>query len=107
MTSSPAPENIEKNASDLLQEYDRDSRSRHLNGPLGRIYSLLFAAFSLYILTTSLLWGSQTEYTKLPVFLGLILFLGYLKFPACKKDAARDNFIPWYDLAFAFLSLAC
>ena len=36
----------------------------------------------------------------------MTLFVGYLKFPACKKDALRDNYIPWYDLVLAFLSLA-
>lgn len=93
-------------AEEILKDLDKDSTSRDLRGWLGVAYNVLLVAFAVYILASSLLMKSQTEYTKLPLFMGLVLFVGYLKFPACKKDAARTNYIPWYDWILAFGSLA-
>ena len=35
----------------------------------------------------------------------LTLFVRYLKYPASKRDALRDNYFPWYDVILAFTSL--
>ena len=53
----------------------------------------------------ALVVSGATQYTRLPVFVGMTLFVGYLKYPASKRDALRDNYFPWYDIVLAFASL--
>lgn len=96
----------EQDAAAILKELDADSKERELRGWRKNIYQILLVAFAVYALVSALLLKSQTEYTKLPLFVGLALFIGFLKFPACKKHALRENYIPWYDVVLAFLSLA-
>ena len=96
----------EQDAAAILKELDADSKERELHGWRKNIYQILLVAFAVYALASALLLKSQTEYTKLPLFVGLALFIGFLKFPACKKHTLRENYIPWYDVVLAFLSLA-
>ena len=96
----------EQDAQKILKELDADSKSRELTGWRLTVYRSLLVAFAVYVVFSALLMNGQTLHTKLPLFVGLTLFIGYLKFPACKKHAARENYIPWYDLVLAFLSLA-
>ena len=96
----------EQDAQKILKELDADSKSRELNGWRLYVYRSLLVAFAVYVIVSALLLNGQTLHTKLPLFVGLALFIGFLKFPACKRHALRVNYIPWYDLALAFLSLA-
>lgn len=96
----------EQDAAAILKELDADSKTRELTGWRKNIYQVILVLFAVYTLASALLFKGQTEFTKLPLFLGLCVFIGYLKFPACKKHALRENYIPWYDLVLAFLSLA-
>ena len=94
-------------AEELMKKFDKDSKSRNLTGPFKAVYNGLLIAFAVYVLIVSLLSGSMTEFTKLPLFLGMIMVLGFLKFPACEKDANRPNYIPWYDVLLAVISFGC
>ncbi|MBQ8310455.1 MAG: TRAP transporter fused permease subunit [Clostridia bacterium] len=96
----------EQDAQKILKELDADSKSRELTGWRLYVYRVLLVAFAVYVIVSALLMNGQTLHTKLPLFVGLTLFIGYLKFPACKKHALRVNYIPWYDLVLAILSLA-
>ncbi len=96
----------EQDAQKVLKELDADSKSRELTGWRLYTYRGILVAFALYVIVSALLMSGQTLHTKLPLFVGLTLFIGYLKFPACKKHAQRVNYIPWYDLLLAVLSLA-
>lgn len=95
----------EQDAQKVLKELDADSKSRELTGWLLYAYRTILVAFAVYAIVSALLMNGQTLHTKLPLFVGLVLFVGYLKFPACKKHAVRVNYIPWYDVVLAFLSL--
>lgn len=94
-------------AEELMKKFDKDSKSRNLTGVFKIVYNAIFIAFAVYVLFVALLSEGMTEFTKLPLFLGLVMVLGYLKFPACEKDAVRENYIPWYDILLALISLAC
>lgn len=89
----------------LLQELDRDSKSRSLTGGYKTAMTVLFVLYSLTMIVMALVVSGATQYTRLPVFVGMTLFVGYLKYPASKKDALRDNYFPWYDVILAFTSL--
>ncbi len=95
----------EQDAQRVLKELDADSKSRELTGWRLYTYRAVLLAFAVYTIVSALLMNGQTLHTKLPLFVGLVLFIGYLKFPACKKHAVRVNYIPWYDVVLAFLSL--
>ncbi len=98
-------ENTSVNAEELMKKLDKDSKSRNFTGRFKLAYNALLILFSVYVITIALLSEGMTEFTKLPLFLGLIMFLGYLKFPACEKDGEKENYLPWYDIIFAVLSL--
>ena len=89
----------------LLQELDRDSKSRSLTGGYKTAMTVLFVLYSLTMIVMALVVSGATQYTRLPVFVGMTLFVGYLKYPASKRDALRDNYFPWYDVILAFASL--
>lgn len=90
---------------DIMKKFDKDSKSRNLTGVFKIGYNALLIAFAIFVLYVALLSEGMTEFTKLPLFLGFIMVLGYMKFPACQKDAVRENYIPWYDILLAIISL--
>ena len=94
-------------AEELMKKFDKDSKSRNLTGVFKTVYDAILIAFAVYVLFIALLFEGLTEFTRLPLFLGLIMTLGFLKFPACEKDAERENYIPWYDILLAVVSLGC
>lgn len=94
-------------AEELMKKFDKDSKNRHLTGPLKWVYHGILIAFAIYILYVALISQGMTEFTKLPLFLGFITVMGYLKYPACEKDAMKENYIPWYDILLAVISLVC
>ena len=89
----------------LLQELDRDSKSRTLTGGYKTAMTVLFVLYSVTMIAMALVVSGATQYTRLPVFVGMTLFVGYLKYPASKRDALRDNYFPWYDIVLAVASL--
>ena len=98
-------ENNTASAEELMKKFDKDSKSRNLTGIYKTIYNSILIAFSAFIITLALVIEGLTEFTKLPLFLGLVMFLGFLKFPACEKDAIKENYFPIYDIILAILSL--
>ena len=78
-------------AEELMKKFDKDSKNRHLTGAYKWIYQGILIAFAVYVLYVALISQGMTEFTKLPLFLGFITVMGYLKFPACEKDAEREN----------------
>ena len=94
------------NAEELLKKFDKDSKSRNFTGKFKLAANLLFLAFAVYVIVAALLLKRVTTFTKLPVFLGLTMFLGFIKYPACHKDSERENYMPWYDAILAIVSLA-
>ncbi len=94
------------NAEELLKKFDKDSKSRNFKGAYKLVTNALFLGFAVYVIVAALLLKRVTTFTKLPVFLGLTMFLGFIKYPACNKDSERENYMPWYDVILAILSLA-
>ncbi len=93
------------NTEELLQELDRDSKSRVLTGWRNTMMNTIYVLYAVVLIVMALVISGATQFTRLPLFVGMTLFVGYLKFPACKKDALRENYIPWYDILLAVASL--
>lgn len=81
---------------EVMRKYDRESNVRVWEGTPKRIVRLLMTAVSLYCLYLTLLDKSQAEF-RLTMFLGLMIVIGYLNFPA-RKGHVRVNQLPWYDI---------
>ena len=88
-----------------MKELDRDSTNRQLTGWRQRTVRVIFIAYAIFMLINTLLISNATPYTRLPLFLGLTLAVGYLKYPFNKKDQQRENYIPWYDIVCAVGSI--
>ena len=87
----------------LMQEFDRESNVRVFTGWRKKIITALMSAFSVYMIGMALVFPTATKYTKLTTFMAFILFIGYLIFPAYKKQTQKINYVPVYDVILAFV----
>lgn len=85
----------------IMQEFDRESNTRVFTGWRKVVITALMAAFSVYMISMALLFQNASKYTKLTTFLAFIMFIGYLIFPAYKKQTKRINYVPFYDIILA------
>ena len=86
----------------LMEEYDPESRTRHLSGVMAKVIVIILIAFSLFQLYTGY-FGAYTAYIQRTIHLGFALVLIYLLFPL-RKNSPRNK-IAWYDYILALLSL--
>ncbi len=93
------------NVDDVMRKYDRESNTRVWEGVPKVIVSVLMAAFSIYCICMTLFSTALAE-TKLSLFLGFIILIGFIIYPANKKHV-RPNHIPWYDIVLAVVGAAC
>lgn len=80
----------------VMKKYDRESNTRAWEGIPKQIVRWLMVLFSIYSIYVTL-FGTGLPEVRLMNFLGMILIIGYLNFPARKGDT-RVNHIPWYDI---------
>ena len=88
-------------ADKIMQEFDRESNTRVFTGWRKYIVTGLLVSFSVYMISMALIFPNATQYTKVTTFMAFILFLGYLIFPAYKKQTKRINYVPFYDIILA------
>ena len=94
-------EDVEK----LMRKYDRESNTRIWEGKVAVIVRAVMVIFSLYCIYSTLFSVAALE-KRLTAFLGLVVIMGYLTYPASKHHV-RHNFIPWYDFVLMFVGSAC
>ncbi|MBQ8502658.1 MAG: TRAP transporter permease [Clostridia bacterium] len=100
-------DDLEKvDADAIMQEFDRESNTRVFTGWRKVVITVIMAGFSVYMITMALLFQNATKYTKLTTFLAFIMFIGYLIFPAYKKQTKRINYVPFYDIILAVVGAA-
>ena len=80
---------------EVMKKYDRESNIRIWEGWQRWVVYTILAAFSLFVIYVTL-FASWLDQIRYPSFMGGILLIGYLIFPA-KKGEHRPNHIPWYD----------
>lgn len=86
----------------LLEQFDVESRTRHLTGIMAGIVFVALISFSLFQIYTGV-FGQFTAYIQRTVHLGFALSLIFFLFPA-KRGTAR-NHVPWYDLILILLAI--
>lgn len=85
----------------VMRKYDRESNTRVWEGTPAIIIKVIMALFALYCIGMTLFSTAMPE-IRLPLFLGFIIIMGFLTYPA-KKGHVRVNFIPWYDIVLMVL----
>ena len=80
----------------IMRKYDRESNTRVWEGKPKVIVGCILAAFSLFCIYVTL-FANFLEQVRLSSFLGLIIVMGFLTFPA-KKGQMKVNHMPWYDV---------
>ncbi len=86
---------------EVMRKYDRESNTRIWEGTPKIIIRCILALFSLFCIYVTL-WGNFLEQARLSSFVGLVLVMGYLSYPATKKHV-RVNSMPWYDWVIMIL----
>ncbi len=80
----------------VMRKYDRESATRIWEGWSKRIVQAISVLFSLYCVWSTL-WSTADLPIRLTAFLGMIIVMGYLNYPA-RKGHVVPNSMPWYDL---------
>ncbi len=109
MDNSQANNLIEEqiDADAIMQEFDRESNTRIFTGWRKAVMTTIMVAFSTYMISMALLFPTATKHTKLTTFLAFIVFMGFLIFPAYKKQTKRINYVPFYDIILAVGGAGC
>lgn len=85
----------------IMQEFDRESNVRVFTGWRKKVITVIMAGFSVYMVFMALVLQNATKHTKLTTFMAFIMFMGYLLFPAYKKQTKKINYVPFYDIILA------
>lgn len=94
-------EDIEANIKEVMQKYDRESNVRLYDGVPRQIVRWMLIAFSLY--SVFLLFYTGETRMERASFVGLMVFLIFIMFPATKGTHHKMNYIPWYDIVLGLL----
>ena len=88
----------------VMKKYDRESNTRVWEGWQKWAVYAIMALFSLFVIYVTL-FASWLDLIRYPSFMGGVLLIGYLVFPA-RKGVQRVNHIPWYDWILMVLGAA-
>ncbi len=91
-------------AQDIMRQFDRESAIRIWTGIPQKIVRYVMSVFSLYCIWSTLFSTADLP-IRLSAFLGLIIIMGFLTYPAAKHHV-RPNSIPWYDVVIMLLGAA-
>ena len=86
---------------EIMRKFDRESNTRVWEGVpkiIVNCVTVLFALFCIYVT----LFANFMEQIRLSSFLGLVVLIGFLTYPA-KKGKVRVNYMPWYDIVLMVL----
>ena len=97
-------ESMETDVDAIMRKYDRESNTRIWTGVPKKIVGIILALFSLYCIYVTL-FANFLEQVRLSSFLGLVIVMGYLTYPA-KKEKMQPNYMPWYDIMLMVLGAA-
>ena len=89
----------------VMRKYDRESNTRIWEGWQRWVVGGIMAAFSLLSIYMTLFYSGLPE-MRLSLFLALIVFIGFLTYPA-KKGHVKVNSMPWYDIVLMVVGTAC
>lgn len=80
----------------VMKKYDRESNVRVFKGKMGVAVKIIMICFSLFCIWVTL-FATFLEEIRLTSFMGMIVFFGFLNYPA-RKNKNKVNYMPWYDI---------
>lgn len=80
----------------VMKKYDRESNVRLWEGTPGLVVKIITIGFSIFCIYVTL-FATFLDEIRLSSFVGLIIMLGFLHYPA-KKGEVKANYMPWYDI---------
>ena len=89
---------------EVMRKYDRESATRIWQGVPRIVVGCIMAAFSLFCIWSTLFSTADLP-IRLSAFLGFVVIMGYLTYPANKKKV-KPNSLPWYDVVIMVLGAA-
>jgi TRAP transporter 4TM/12TM fusion protein len=92
----------EEEAEEVLAKFDRESNYRRFTGVRQYIITGLLVLFAAYVFWITL-FGNLPEQVRRSSFVGILVFTGFMLYPARKNMTRRVNYIPWYDIALGSL----
>ncbi|MDR1105580.1 MAG: TRAP transporter permease, partial [Treponema sp.] len=95
----------ESETEDLIAGIDRESNVRRFSGIPSYIVNFFLLLFTAYIFWITL-FASLPEQIRRSVFLGFLVFNGYLLYPVRRSKERKINYIPWYDIALGITGSA-
>ena len=86
----------------VMEKYDRESNVRIWDGVPRFVVRYMLVAFAIYsiLLNFGLDWETRIERAS---FVGILVFLTFVVFPAKKGGKKKPNYIPWYDVILGVL----
>ncbi|MDO4481231.1 MAG: TRAP transporter permease [Bacillota bacterium] len=91
----------------VLKEFDRESNTRHFAGVPKIIVRYMLVAFALFCIWMNA-FSTLPEQVRRATFVGMIVFMIFMLFPAKKKQAnVKVNHVPWYDFVLGIAGGAC
>ncbi len=95
---------VQANVDEIMRKYDRESNVRVWEGVPKAVVGAVLTLFSLFCIYVTL-FANFLEQVRLSSFMGLIIVMGFLTYPA-KKGRVRVNHMPWYDIVLMLLGAA-
>lgn len=92
---------VQTDVNAVMRKYDRESNTRIWTGKPKIAITVILAAFSLWCIYVTL-FATFLEEIRLTSFMGLIILMGFLIYPA-KKGEQKANHMPLYDIIFMVL----
>ncbi len=86
----------------VMEKYDREANVRVWDGIPKYVVRYMLVAFAIYsiLLNFGIDWETRIERAS---FVGILVFLVFIVFPAQKGARKKLNYIPWYDVILAAL----
>ena len=87
---------VQEDLEEVMRKYDRESNVRVWTGKPAIAVKCILIGFSLFCVWVTL-FATFLEEIRLTSFMGMIILLGFLNYPA-RKGEQKVNYIPWYDV---------
>jgi len=95
---------MEENIDAVMRKYDRESNTRIWEGVPKIIVTAIVSIFAIYSIVMCFI--ATLPETKLSMFLGFIILIGFITYPANKKHV-KPNSMPWYDILLMVVGSGC
>ena len=95
---------IQADVDAVMKKYDRESNTKIWEGLPKQVIRYAMALFMIFMVYVSM-FSSMDGSVRRCWFLGLILVFVYIMYPIKKGAVTRVNYMPWYDIVLAVLSI--